>query len=129
MTENREVRELISFASDIKTAKKKDKRERQKQRKTHKEVREIHYDNLTFEQRKRVRTQLIIEQDRCCAICADPETDKRQLSLDHCHTTGHIRGLLCGRCNTMLGFAKDNMYILQEAIKYLTKQRNKWCNL
>jgi len=120
------VTEYIGLAKDIKAAEKKEKRERRKQRKTHNEMLSIHYDNLTSEQRRRVRTQLTIEQDGCCAICADPETDRRQLSLDHCHTTGHIRGLLCGRCNTMLGFAKDNVYILQHAVKYLTEQRQKW---
>src|SRR5437868_1887298 len=42
-----------------------------------------------------------------CGICSNPETQrhKKTLSLDHCHKTGVIRGALCSRCNTLLGWA------------------------
>lgn len=39
--------------------------------------------------------------------------------IDHCHTTGKIRGLLCTNCNNMLGKAKDNVEVLKKAISYL----------
>jgi RNase P subunit RPR2 len=57
-----------------------------------------------------------------CLICKTHEDDlSRGLFVDHCHETGKIRGLLCQHCNTILGMAKDNQLILQEAIKYLAR--------
>lgn len=98
------------------------KKQRREQKKIHQEALSQHYDNLTNEHRKSARIQLLIRQDGCCAICGQSEKDlKKQLCIDHCHITGKIRGLLCNRCNWLLGHAKDNMYILQAAIKYLTK--------
>ena len=39
--------------------------------------------------------------------------------VDHCHTTGEIRGFICSPCNSMLGYAKDNIKTLENAIQYL----------
>jgi superfamily II DNA helicase RecQ len=62
------------------------------------------------------------EQMFSCLICKTHEDDTaRGLFVDHCHDTGKVRGLLCQHCNTMLGMAKDNQLILQEAIKYLAR--------
>jgi hypothetical protein len=70
------------------------------------------------------------EQNGVCAICGQPETkiDKqknklRVLSVDHNHTTGQIRGLLCDRCNLGIAFFKDNAEILLNASMYLNKGR------
>jgi hypothetical protein len=41
------------------------------------------------------------------------------LEIDHDHQTGRVRGLLCHKCNTMLGMAADNPRWLQKAIEYL----------
>jgi len=55
-----------------------------------------------------------------CLICNDHEDNSpRGLFVDHCHTTGKVRGLLCHHCNAMLGLAKDNKETLEKAIKYL----------
>ena len=56
-----------------------------------------------------------------CNICGNPETrlDRKGLSLDHCHTTTKVRGALCGRCNLLLGSAKDSPDILRKAAQYL----------
>jgi hypothetical protein len=55
-----------------------------------------------------------------CLICKEHEdTLKRGLYVDHCHTTGKVRGLLCQSCNFLLGMAKDDQNILKQAIKYL----------
>ena len=57
-----------------------------------------------------------------CLICKEKEEDlKRGLFVDHCHTTGKVRGLLCHSCNTLLGMAKDDTKTLQNAIQYLNK--------
>lgn len=62
-------------------------------------------------------------QDGACAICKRPPTDKR-LAIDHCHTTGKVRGLLCGPCNVSLGQFGDNPRTLLEAAKYLLKHQH-----
>ena len=71
--------------------------------------------------------QVLLEnQNHVCAICSQPEqsidhrTKKpRALAVDHCHTTGKIRGLLCSDCNTGLGLFQDSKIFLMNAIKYL----------
>ena len=60
--------------------------------------------------------------DQCgaCAICQLHEKQlPRKLALDHNHTTNQIRGLLCHKCNSGLGFFNDNPKLLRAAITYL----------
>jgi hypothetical protein len=62
-------------------------------------------------------------QGGSCKICKTHESNlKRKLFVDHCHTTGSVRGLLCQSCNTMIGNAKDNILVLQAAINYLSSK-------
>ncbi len=74
-------------------------------------------------------TKMIIEQDNKCKICGKEEVDKnahgnlRTLSVDHCHDSGQVRGLLCNKCNRALGYFKDSIDTLKEAIKYLEKNK------
>lgn len=64
--------------------------------------------------------RLLEKQNNVCAICGQGETrPNKALAVDHCHETGKVRGLLCQRCNTMLGGSKDNTEILAKAIEYL----------
>jgi|TARA_R100001530_G_C4318011_1_gene154898 hypothetical protein len=61
-------------------------------------------------------------QNNRCAICNGTATGNRRqkyLSVDHCHTTGKIRGLLCNGCNTAIGSMKDDIELLEKAIDYL----------
>ena len=62
---------------------------------------------------------LLEKQQGVCAICHQPETNGRALSVDHCHKTGIIRALLCHRCNRLLGFARDDPELLEAAAIYL----------
>jgi len=66
---------------------------------------------------------LYTEQEGRCAICADfiafGGTVSTSVAIDHDHETGQIRGLLCPRCNSLLGFARDSTIILNNAVKYL----------
>lgn len=64
------------------------------------------YDNL-FE-----------KQNGRCAICM--KTSERRLDVDHCHTTGKIRGLLCNQCNQALGLLKDDPLIIKAALEYVS---------
>jgi hypothetical protein len=55
-----------------------------------------------------------------CAICKTPvPTGKPRLSVDHCHTTGLLRGLLCWKCNRAIGVFRDNVELLIAAAEYL----------
>jgi len=66
--------------------------------------------------------EMIIRQNALCAICKNPETTRnRSLAIDHCHKTGQVRELLCGKCNRALGLFKDSIPLLNEAANYLTK--------
>ncbi len=59
-------------------------------------------------------------QDHKCAICGTQQSElTRRLYVDHCHTTGIVRGLLCGTCNFGLGSFKDNIDYLLKAASYL----------
>jgi hypothetical protein len=61
-------------------------------------------------------------QNYKCAICGnEDEVEGRRLAIDHCHTSGKVRGLLCGKCNRGLGLFYDNTINLAKAIEYLTK--------
>jgi len=62
--------------------------------------------------------KLFAKQRGACAICKQPDLDKR-LAVDHCHQTGKVRGLLCDRCNFSLGGFEDNINLLNKAIEYL----------
>lgn len=59
-----------------------------------------------------------LQNDRC-AVCG--EEFLRTPHIDHCHTTGEVRGLLCSGCNTGIGHLKDDVRILENAIRYLNK--------
>jgi len=52
-----------------------------------------------------------------CKICNGKE--KQRLSIDHCHNTGTVRGLLCKKCNSAIGLLDDNVAMLQRAINYI----------
>ena len=63
-------------------------------------------------------------QDNACKICkVDASEFTKRLSVDHCHTTGEVRGLLCPSCNRGLGDFKDNIEFLEEAIGYLQNSK------
>jgi hypothetical protein len=73
--------------------------------------------------------EMFQSQNGRCAIC---KTDKplgpknvKFFSIDHCHTTGFVRGLLCSKCNHGLGQFNDNVDLLKEAIAYLEKVRSR----
>ncbi len=60
---------------------------------------------------------MLARQGGRCAICR--RKPKRRLETDHCHSTGKVRGLLCNKCNTMLGMGDDDPHRLQAGIAYL----------
>ena len=67
---------------------------------------------------------LLNKQRNGCAICKrSPDDNRRPLDVDHSHTTGKIRGLLCMRCNRAMGMFQDNPKILIKAAQYLRKNK------
>jgi len=65
---------------------------------------------------------MLTEQNNRCWICGLTAKDNnKRLAVDHCHTTGKVRGLLCNSCNRALGMFKDDISYLQRAILYLSK--------
>lgn len=64
------------------------------------------------------------DQQYRCAICHEEESGERlgrvlELAVDHDHTTKVVRGLLCRRCNLILGKVGDQTALLQRMIDYL----------
>jgi len=98
-----------------------------------KRVKENHdpvvYRNAELQRRYGITQQdyevMIAEQNNQCAICNATEPGGRHnrgyFVVDHCHTTGKVRKLLCHNCNTALGLVGDNTHILQSMIEYLQK--------
>lgn len=67
--------------------------------------------------------RMFVEQDNVCAICRQKCVSRRRLSVDHCHDTGAIRGLLCAKCNRAIGLLGDDPALLDAAAAYLRKTR------
>lgn len=71
--------------------------------------------------------KLFKDQKGLCAICNKKEQRKIgnkicDLSVDHDHKTGKVRGLLCNQCNNGIGRFKDNITYLEKAIDYLKRR-------
>jgi len=61
-----------------------------------------------------------------CDICKAVQTTIKpgtNLNVDHCHTEGTIRGMLCSACNKGLGMFRDNTATMRAAIEYLERSR------
>lgn len=69
--------------------------------------------------------KMVVQQDRRCGICQEtpkfntPKGRQKRLAVDHCHKSGKIRGLLCGRCNPFLGFMDDSVISIIRMIDYV----------
>ena len=63
--------------------------------------------------------RLFFLQGGVCAICREVNTDNRMLCVDHSHTTGKIRGLLCTTCNAAIGMLGDGPDGIRAALRYL----------
>lgn len=72
--------------------------------------------NITLE----TYNTLLAKQNNACAICLTSVNElSTQLHVDHCHTTGKVRGLLCYNCNSGLGRFKDSKFNLSQALHYI----------
>jgi hypothetical protein len=68
---------------------------------------------------------MLVAQGNGCAICGTHLVDEvsaprdQQACVDHCHTSGKIRGLLCMNCNLALGYLRDSPTAARKAALYL----------
>jgi hypothetical protein len=68
--------------------------------------------------------KLFKAQNESCAICGKKDFTQWTLNIDHCHTTGKVRGILCNNCNTAIGALQEDVTILLNAIKYIHRHNN-----
>ena len=68
------------------------------------------------------------EQKGLCAICSCDSSELRNrdamFCVDHCHTTGQPRALLCHKCNAGIGMLKDNPILVARAWTYLQQHQH-----
>lgn len=62
---------------------------------------------------------LLDQQSLCCPLCDCCLIYVANVSVDHCHETGKVRGILCGKCNKALGLVADNAQTLERMIEYV----------
>jgi Recombination endonuclease VII len=65
---------------------------------------------------------LLVQQNGVCAICRE---SGRELVVDHDHKTGRVRALLCGHCNSAIGFLRESPLLARAAATYLEQQLTK----
>ena len=88
-----------------------------------------HFTRITEASRKygiSKETVVKLLETKICPICGnemsfDHKDTHAWPNIDHCHASGKVRGVICGRCNNLLGRAKDNVTILKKAISYLNQ--------
>jgi hypothetical protein len=81
------------------------------------------YLQRTYEITLEEYNDILKKQNYRCAICGiSLKKYKKSFHVDHNHETNKIRGLLCYSCNTLLGYAKDDIRILKKAILFLMEE-------
>lgn len=60
-------------------------------------------------------------QKGVCAICSLPPKESKLLGVDHCHTTGKVRELLCDLCNRAIGYIRESSVIAEKMASYIRK--------
>lgn len=67
-------------------------------------------------------SELMVNQNEACATCRRPFhwlDKKTKPHIDHCHASQKVRGILCNRCNTVLGLVADSKALLAALTAYL----------
>src|SRR5258706_3727413 len=68
---------------------------------------------------------MFIMQASGCAICGRENVGGKRLSVDHCHETGRIRGLLCGKCNPGIGLFQDAPDLLLRSAQCIANEEDR----
>ena len=68
--------------------------------------------------------QMFEKQKGCCLGCGIHQDDlKKSLNIDHDHSTGKVRGLLCNPCNLLLGRIEKDIKVARRLIRYILKNK------
>lgn len=85
-----------------------------------KRIKEVFYQKKSkYGLSEKEYNELFNIQKNKCAICGCEFNENNKAFVDHSHITNKVRGLLCTKCNTLLGMSNDNVAILEKAIEYL----------
>lgn len=61
--------------------------------------------------------EMLDRAGHCCELCGTTE----DLCVDHCHSTGQIRGVLCRKCNRSIGALGDTLDAIRKVVEYLVR--------
>ena len=69
------------------------------------------------------KAKALIAQDHCdaCGRSKEEAATERSFHIDHCHEGGHVRGVLCGYCNTALGMLLDDPIRIEKLKMYINR--------
>ena len=107
------ARDKIHFSKEEVKARRNTKEARLKQRNWHL----LKQYGITHSEYER----MLAEQGGTCSCCpATPDQETNGVfKVDHCHTTGKVRGLLCNKCNVTLGNVNDDPLLLERLASYV----------
>lgn len=82
------------------------------------------WPNLTNDQAAAEYSRILESQSHKCGLCKLHKNNfKTRLAVDHCHTTGAVRGLLCNKCNRF-EVGRHNADTAKQLLEYLLKSSN-----
>ena len=125
------------YREDIDVSRERNRKYRQENRdKILQDRREWYKENKTkVSDQVKLRTYNVTREEfeamknRCdnkCEICMEVFSTPY---IDHCHITGCARGLLCQKCNSAIGFLKDDVDLVKSAVRYLEKYSGKFVHM
>lgn len=86
-------------------------------------LKQLPSSQITVEQRTEWEDKKrALGDDAKCELCERPTS---KLLIDHNHTTGIVRGLICRQCNVGIGCFNDSVELLQKVVQYLTPPKPK----
>lgn len=68
--------------------------------------------------------RVLLNESTECKICEREFTSIRKV-IDHCHTEGHVRGVLCDQCNQTLGQLEKKEWLLEKFVNYIKLNKKK----
>ena len=77
---------------------------------------------MDFDKHNNEVKEMLTQQGNVCAICGSGNIP---LQVDHSHSSGKVRGMLCAKCNRGLGLFYDNQKFLRKAREYLIRWNDK----
>ncbi len=123
-TSNKNCKEGISFECKLCNAKRTKKWVTANKARLTSQAKEYHLKR-TYSLDQEQFQYLLSKQGGKCAICDQTDWGFKGPSVDHCHKTNEIRGLLCRNCNTGIGHLQDDPTLVQKALEYLSKAKQR----